>query len=133
MFCTTCSAIWYYVCNTSATAGSTRAGNWAERVKNIQTNTETETWVTLDTRVPNLLCSGEAYVGLWPCPSSQNLLAAACQPAQSRGKQVVLLRAAASIGNQAAHREFEVRGSTAPNSFQHNVTYTNNLRIRRTA
>ena len=56
---------------------------------------------TLDTTVPSLVCSGEAYIGLWPRPSTQDTAAdppaikASCseqlQAAQGRGKQVVLL------------------------------------------
>ena len=71
------------------------AGDW---------QTQREPWVILETRMPPLLCSGAAYIVLWPRPSSRDLSAAghqkhspairvSCseelQVAQSRGKQVV--------------------------------------------
>lgn len=53
---------------------------WTWRFKHTRTHRETGTWITLDTRMPRmppLLYSGAAYVGLWPSPSSWDLSVAA--------------------------------------------------------
>ena len=47
----------------------------AWRFKHTKTHINPETW-SIETRMPPSLCSGAAYIVLWPHPSSQDLSAA---------------------------------------------------------
>ena len=112
-----------YVCSTVLCA-TTRSASWENDLE-IDTHTyrdrDTGTQVILDSRMPTLLCSGAAYIGLWPHSSSRIFQLQVYQyPLPCH--QGLMLKAVAGCSEQgktSCAQEIQGLGSTVPKRILH--------------